>query len=110
MGRAGAKNWQLLPFIIDNDGTFVTRNAYDSRGPIDRPGSKGEYTRTDIHAGLVCPNGPPEGMDLALHCELFEIALEEHQMQPDLVNQVLEVTLDALDGEVAITRYSMPAS
>lgn len=43
VGRAGAKDWQLLPFIVDNDWTFVTCNSYDFRGPANKPGSKGEH-------------------------------------------------------------------
>ena len=58
-----------------------------------------------IHAGLICLSGP-EGMDLDLQIELFEIALEEVG-DGDLVNGVLEVTLADYD-EMRILRYSLP--
>jgi hypothetical protein len=103
LGRAGEKDWQLLPLIVDGDWTFVTRNAYDFRGPAGQPGRRGQYARADIHAGLVCLNGPAEGMDLDLQCELFELALDELEAEPDLVNQVLEVTLHHPGDAEAVT-------
>lgn len=57
LGRSGAKDWDLLPLIIDGDWTFVTRNSIDFRGAASRPGEKGQYARVDLHAGLVCLNG-----------------------------------------------------
>ncbi len=41
--KTGAKDWELLPVILDGDWTFVTGNSVDFRGPADAPGSKGEY-------------------------------------------------------------------
>ncbi len=29
IGKGGAKDWELMPIIIDGDWTFVTRNAFD---------------------------------------------------------------------------------
>jgi hypothetical protein len=40
------------------------------------PGSKGEYRKAMIHAGLICLNGPV-GMDLDMQIKLFETALDE---------------------------------
>jgi hypothetical protein len=105
-GLAGRKDWELTPFILDGDWTFVTRNATDFRGPSESPGSKGQYADLPIHAGLVCLNGP-EGMDLALQLELFEHALQELATDEDLINQVLEITLDETD-ELHILRYRLP--
>ena len=39
----GKKDWELKPFILDGDWTFVTRNSVDFRGPLSRPGSRGQY-------------------------------------------------------------------
>ena len=63
LGRNGAKDWELKPFIIDGDWTFVTKNSVDFRGPSSRPGTSGQYADAMLHAGLVCLNGP-DGMDL----------------------------------------------
>jgi hypothetical protein len=54
----GKKDWELKSFILDGDWTFVTRNSVDFRGPLSRPGSRGQYAGVVIHAGLVCLNGP----------------------------------------------------
>ena len=106
LGKSGWKDWELKPFIIDGDWTFVTKNSIDFRGKAEDPGAKGQYANVPIHAGLVCLNGP-EGMDRALQIDLFQIALSELKGDTDLVNQVLEVTL-APGDEVQVLRYSLP--
>ena len=61
-----------------------------------------------IHAGLICLNGPV-GMDLDMQIKLFETALDELDQNSDLINQVLEITLDdANDAEFTIIRYELP--
>ena len=108
IGKTGAKDWELLPVILDGDWTFVTKNAIDFRGPAHAPGSKGEYLKTSLHAGLICLNGPV-GMDLDLQIELFEAALDALDNDDDLINRVLEITLDDdADGDIAIIRYALP--
>lgn len=91
IGRTGAKDWDLIPLIIDGDWTFVTRNSVDSRGAADRPGRKGQYARVDLHAGLICLNGP-DGITRDVQIELFEQALRE---------------LDAED-HLHVRRYALP--
>ena len=91
LGKSGWKDWSLKAVILDGDWTFVTKNSMHFRGPANEPGSKGQYADVAIHAGLICFNGP-EGMDLDLQLELFEIALEEGG-NGDLVNEVLEIIL-----------------
>lgn len=107
LGRAGAKDWDILPLIVEGDWTFVTRNSIDFRGEALRPGQKGQYARVDLHAGLICLNGP-DGMLRDLQIELFEQALRELDADPDLVNQVLEISLEP-DGQLRVTRYALPA-
>lgn len=109
IGKGGAKDWELLPVILDGDWVFVTKNACDFRGPSDAPGAKGEYAKAELHAGLVCLNGPP-GMDLDLQLDLFDAAMDELERDPDLVNQVLEVSAATLAAaEFQIRRYTLPA-
>ena len=105
--KTGWQDWSLKPLILEGDWTFVTKNSIDFRGPETRPGAKGQYSDVTIHAGLICLNGP-EGMDLDMMRELFEVALDVLQEDGDLVNQVLEVTLEA--DEIHILRYMLPAS
>ncbi|MFT3988896.1 DUF5615 family PIN-like protein [Aestuariivirga sp.] len=104
-GLGGNKDWELKPFILKGDWTFVTRNSIDFRGPAGEPGRTGQYADVEIHAGLVCLNGPP-GMDLDMQIELFDYALEELTTNGDLVNQVLEITLE--EDTVHIRRYELP--
>ena len=105
LNRAGLKDWELKPLILEGDWTFVTKNSADFRGPAERPGKKGQYADVALHAGLVCLNGPP-GMDLDMQRELFEEALAELRHDPDLVNQVLEISLER--GALRILRYHLP--
>jgi hypothetical protein len=108
IGKAGVKDWALLPTIVAGNWTFVTRNADDFRGPPGAPGTKGEYRKLSLHAGLICLNGPV-GMDLAMQVALFEAALEQLATDSDLVNRVLEVTLeDPTDALFRIVRYALP--
>ena len=66
---------------------------------------KGQYADITLHAGLVCLNGPPN-MDFAMQIELFKQALEALNPEPDLVNQVLEITIG--DAGSKIWRYHLP--
>lgn len=109
LGKQGIKDWDLLEVALAGDWTLVTRNAYDFRGPASAPGTAGQYRRAALHAGLVCLNGP-DGMDLDMQCDLFEAALDEIERHGDLVNMVLEVTLETVDAEeIGIARYGLPA-
>jgi hypothetical protein len=103
---AGKKDWELKPIILDGDWTFVTRNSTDFRGPASRPGSRGVYSDVVIHAGLVCLNGP-EGINIDTQRELFEQALEVLAAGDDLINQVVEITLEEND-ELHVLRYNLP--
>jgi hypothetical protein len=107
LGKAGWKDWELKPFILDGDLTFVTRDSVDFRGPAEHPGTKGQYADVALHAGLVCMNGPA-GMNLELQCELFSIALDEIGNVDQLVNEVIEVDLETPEAEVTIRRYTIP--
>jgi Domain of unknown function (DUF5615) len=40
LGRAGLKDWELKPIILDGDWTFVTKNSVDFRGPEAQPGRR----------------------------------------------------------------------
>jgi hypothetical protein len=106
--KSGWKDWNLKAIILGGDWTFVTKNSIDFRGPEQAVGSKGQYAGVEIHAGLICLNGPV-GMDLDLQLELFECALEELANVADLVNQVLEITATE-DDDIAILRYALPPS
>jgi hypothetical protein len=105
LGRAGTKDWDLMPFILAGDWTFVTCNSVDFRGSASNPGDKGQYARVELHAGLVCLNWP-HGSRLNVQLDMFAIALQDLAEDTDMVNQALEVTL--IDGEVQVGRYPLP--
>ena len=107
MGKAGWKDWDLKPFILEGDWTLVTQNSVDFRGRADNPGATGQFADVPLHAGLVCINGP-DGMNAEVQCELFEAVLEEIGDAQQLVNEVIEVDLESLDSEFTIHRYPMP--
>lgn len=107
MGKAGWKDWQLKPFILDGDWTFVTRNSTDFRGPANNPGVSGQYADVDLHPGLICINGP-NGMTAEIQCELFEAVLEEITDPDHFLNEVIEVDLEDLDEDFTVRRYGLP--
>lgn len=109
LGLSGKKDWELMPVLINGDWTFVTKNSRDFRG-CNRNG--GLHAAVDVHAGLVCLNGP-KTMDLEMMVSLFAVALEALDADSDLVNAVLEITYVEGESEgdqtVAILRYGLPA-
>lgn len=107
IGKSGWKDWQLKRVLLDEDWALVTKNSEDFRGPRSAPGTKGQFADVALHAGLVCLNGPV-GMDLALQRELFSEALDELDVNGDLTNQILEVTLEESEVAIQIVRYSHP--
>ncbi|MBJ6123599.1 DUF5615 family PIN-like protein [Sphingomonas mollis] len=105
-GLAGTKDWNLVPILVAEDLTLVTRNAIDFQGRADAPGEKGLYKDVELHAGLICLTAPV--MDLDTQIELFEVALDELDLLGhDLVNTCLEVMLDA-EERIIVTRYELP--
>ncbi len=106
IGKSGWKDWELKEILFQEDWVLVTWNCKDFRGPKGASGAKGVFADVPIHAGLVCIDGPA-GMDLDLQQLLFGVVLEELDEEPDLTNQVLEVTIDASGESVDILRYEL---
>lgn len=105
-GLSGTPDWRLLPILLAEDLTLVTKNSIDFRGPAGALGSKGLYAGLDLHAGLICLNGPV-GMDLDLQKELFAVALDRlDALGGDLTNRVLEVSLE--DDAIRLRLYDLP--
>lgn len=95
IGLSGEADWDLMPRIVEENFTFVTNNARDFRRL---------YANEELHPGLVIivPQVVP-----ALQRELFEAVLADLEPNEDLLNEVIEITLD---GEAAeMTRYTLPA-
>ncbi|MEO5326381.1 DUF5615 family PIN-like protein [Mesorhizobium sp. CC13] len=94
LGLGGETDWDLMPRIVAEDFTFVTNNARDFRKL---------YAREELHAGLIIivPQVLP-----ALQRELFAAIVDELGNDGEIVNEVIEVTID--DGVTVLTRYALP--
>lgn len=94
LGLSGETDWDLMPRIIEEDFTFVTNNARDFRKL---------YAKEELHAGLVIivPQVLPTQQR-----DLFALILQDLADTQDMVNEVIEVTLDGEDA--VLTRYSLP--
>ncbi|MBY3489865.1 DUF5615 family PIN-like protein [Rhizobium laguerreae] len=91
---SGETDWHLMPRIVAEDFTFVTNNARDFRKL---------YAKEASHAGLVIivPQVLP-----VLQRDLFALILQDLAGAQDMVNEVVEVSLDGEDA--VLTRYSLP--
>lgn len=85
-----------MPRIVAEDYTFVTNNARDFRKL---------YGRQDVHAGLIIivPQVVP-----ALQRDLFELILQEIAGGDELLNEVIEISIE--DDEAVLARYSLPTA
>lgn len=94
LGLSGEADWDLMPRIVAGDFTFVTNNARDFRKL---------YSKEDLHAGLliIVPQVLP-----VQQRELFTLILQELAETQDLVNEVVEVTIEG--AEAILTRYALP--
>ena len=102
--QSGWKDWELKQVLLDEDWILVTWNCKDFRGPKNSPATKGVLADVQLHAGLICNDGPT-GMDLELQRFLFGFVLEELDQQPDLT----KITIDDLGARVDVIRYELPA-
>jgi hypothetical protein len=106
-GLLGAKDWTLLRYIVNNDFTLVTKNSRDFRGHgSSSPG--GLYAKLEIHAGLICLNSHFV-MVMRRQRRLFDFALRELALCPDLTNMALEI-FEHKNGEISCHLYDIPAS
>jgi predicted nuclease of predicted toxin-antitoxin system len=96
-GLLGAKDRELMKFLLQEDFTLVTTNVTDFLTL---------FRAEQLHAGLVCLNFSRRHSNLEAQRELFQIALQS--LGQDLVNQVLEVAKDE-EGEVTVSTYEHAA-
>lgn len=93
LGLSGETDWDLMPHIVDGDFTFVTNNARDFRKL---------YAQEELHAGLVII--VPQALPVRQR-ELFDAVLDELAADDDVVNEVIEISME--DGMAIITRYTL---
>ena len=93
-GWSGVQDWNLMAPILEEDFVFVTNNARDFRRL---------HGDVELHAGLVIliPNVPPPRQR-----QLFDAALDELDLDADLINQSLELDFDG--DEIVLERHDLP--
>ena len=94
LGLSGKPDWAVAQRIKADEFTFVTNNRVDFIRL---------FAKMELHLGLIIliPNAVP-----ALQRALFRAALD-HAGQRELLNTVIEVTLDGTT--VRLVEYQLPA-
>lgn len=84
----------LMRVVRANDYTLVTNNVAEFRA---------RYDGEELHAGivLIVPAVP-----LVMQLQLFAAALDSIDADSDLINQAIELRLEA--GHIVIDRYVLP--
>jgi predicted nuclease of predicted toxin-antitoxin system len=88
----GYRDTALATYAVGNDAIIVTNNGVDFR-PI--------YTSLDVHPGLVVII--PSCNQLK-QIDLFERVLDRLEAERDVINKLIEVTLD---GVVSVSGFPM---
>jgi predicted nuclease of predicted toxin-antitoxin system len=95
LGLAEWKDWNILE-VVERDGwILVTNNAVEFRS---------RYRRVDLHPGVIFLRPSVRREQQLL---LFAAAVDDIAMNPDLVNQALDVEF-ADRGGILLRRYSLP--
>jgi hypothetical protein len=106
IGKAGWKDWELKVILLNQDWVLVTWKCKDFRGPKEAPGSKGVLSKVSLHAGLICVD-VATGMDMEVQKILFAEVLRELANNPDLRNQVIEVSMSEAGDKTDLIRDEM---
>ena len=95
LGLREWKDWNILEVIERNGWILVTNNAVEFRS---------RYRRIELHPGVIFLVPSVRRRQQLL---LFEAALGELAINPDLINQALDITFSE-KGRIAVRRYSLP--
>ena len=98
LGKAGLKDWDVMTIVDEGDFVLVTNNVIDFLAL---------YALRSLHPGAVLLRGDISGR--AAQCQAFGAALDNIDADPDLVNQVVEVTPGATPLW-SVQRYPLPQS
>jgi hypothetical protein len=95
LGLGAWKDWNILEVVKKDGWVLVTNNAIESRS---------RFGATEIHPGVIflLPSVRRE-----LQLQLFEAALDEIAIDPDLTNQALDIGLSN-DATISVSRYALP--
>ena len=91
LGRSGAQDWNLVPFISENDFVFVANNRHDFLRL---------YADLDVHNGLIIiiPS-----VEREVQVRLFNLALDATERLESTINKLVEVHFD---GRVDVSDWS----
>ena len=95
-----------MPFILENDWTFITANGIDFRGPSANPGGKGLYAGVPLHAGLICLESVGD-FDAAIQLAMFELAVHTAATLGGLINTLLDLTHHG-NRRIELRRFQLP--
>jgi len=95
LGLREWKDWNILEVAGRNGWVLVTNNAVEFRS---------RYRTIKLHPGVIflVPS-----VRRQLQLLLFEAALDDLVVNPDLINQALDIAFSE-DGRIAVRRYSLP--
>jgi predicted nuclease of predicted toxin-antitoxin system len=95
LGLGAWKDWNILEAVKKEGWVLVTNNAIEFRS---------RFRATEIHPGVIflLPSVRREHQ-----YQLFEAALDEVSINPDLTNQALDIGLSE-DATITVFRYALP--
>jgi predicted nuclease of predicted toxin-antitoxin system len=95
LGLGEWRDWSILEIVEQHGWVLVTNNAVEFRS---------RYRAVEVHPGVVflLPSVRREQQLM-----LFEAALDEVTIAPDLTNQALDVDVSE-DAKVIVRRYALP--
>jgi predicted nuclease of predicted toxin-antitoxin system len=95
LGLGEWRDWNILDLVQKDGWVLVTNNAVEFRS---------RYRAIEIHPGVVFPL-PSVRREQQLI--LFQAALDEIAINPDLTNQALDVGVSE-DAKTVVRRYAQP--
>jgi predicted nuclease of predicted toxin-antitoxin system len=95
LGLGEWNDWNILTIVEQHGWVLVTNNAVEFRS---------RYRRIELHPGVIflLPSVRREQQVL-----LFEAALDDVAIDPDLTNLALDVDVSA-DATIVVRRYALP--
>jgi predicted nuclease of predicted toxin-antitoxin system len=95
LGLKEWKDWSIIEIVEKHGWVLVTNNAVEFRS---------RYRAIEIHPGVIFLLPSVRRVQQLM---LFEVALDDIAMNPDLTNQALDV--DVSEGsEIVVRRYALP--
>jgi len=95
LGLREWKDWNILEVVESEGWVLVTNNAVEFRS---------RYRRIKLHPGVIFLVPSVRRPRQLL---LFEAAMDDLAINPDLINQALDIAFSE-DGRIVVRRYPLP--